>query len=389
MSTDFSRTRNAIILGIILCVLMMPPGAAATMEDFEAGGAIFGVFNAIQQENRDDDDPRRNQFDFAANVDFGWKIQKNIAGFVQFQAGPGEGSLLFAGPEAVITDVNITFNFDDPDASLTVGSFDTPFGEETRVLTNNGTSFGNAFVLNSLFYDAFAGSSVGTLNTLGIMGALSKGTVDLTLALTNGTEATASNPDGNYGIVGLIGFTPSTLDELRIAASFIYSNDRTLSGESGSEAEFTGWMAEGKYEFEKGFYGKGYLNHVIYGDDDSGTRDGVTSWMGEFRYGVEDWHIAARMSGWHPKDNNGDGSGISPFMPIPGFAEPKPEIPPGPGGGTVLTDQSVRRIQIGGGLLVYENVLIKAEVFQDNYQHATNGESTDTEGFIAGLNVRF
>jgi hypothetical protein len=385
----FLRTQGLAIILPVLWALMVPPGVTSGAEEFEAGGAIIGVFNAMQQENRDGNTPRRNQFDFAANVDLEWRIQDDITGVVQLQGGPGEGSLLFTGPEAITADVHITISFDDPDASLTLGMFNAPLGEETEVLTDNGSSFANALVLNSLFYEAFAGNSVGAPALLGVKGTLSKGSVDLTLAITNGTDATAANSDGNYGIAGLVGFTPSTLDELRIAASFIYSNDRTLSGESGSESEFTGWMAEGKYEFDKGFYGKAYLGHVVYGDDDSNTRDGVTVWMGEFRYGVRDWHLAARLSGWHPKDSNGDGLGISPYMPIPGFAEPKPGLPLQPGGGGVLTDQRVRRIQIGGGMLLYDNVLVKGEVFQDNYRHAANGESTDTEGFIAAINVRF
>jgi hypothetical protein len=367
----------------------MVPHHAATMEDFEAGGAILGIFNAIQQDNQDDNDPRRNQFDFAANIDLTWQIQDNITGTVQLQGCPGEGTLFCGSAETITADIHITFTFDDPDASLTFGMFTFPFGEETENLTDVGSSFNNAFILNSLLYDALAGTSVAAPSLTGVKGTLSKGTVDLMLALTNGTDATATNPDGNYGIAGQVGFTPKALEELRIAASVIYSNDQTLSGESGTESEFTGWMAEGKYEFEKGFYVKAYLNHLIYGDDNPDTRDGVTSWMGEFQYGVEQWHIAARISGWHPRNHDGDRAGISPFIPIPGLAEPKPAVPPGPGGGAILTDQSVRRIQIGGGVLLYENVLIKAEVFQDNYQHATNGESTDVEGFIAGLNIRF
>ena len=106
---------------------------------------------------------------------------------------------------------------------------------------------------------------------------------------------------------------------------------------------------------------------------------------------VENWHLAARISGWRPRDDNGDAIGISPYVPIPGFAEPKPDIPLEPNGdpGYLVTDQKVRRIQIGGGVSLYDNVLLKGEVFQDNYQHSVGGQSTDTEGFVAAINVKF
>jgi hypothetical protein len=372
---------KALVLALFPALLFFTQVSAAE-DNVNLSGAFLGAFNTIKQDNRADTEEHRSQFDFAANINMEWKIKKNITGVFQFQASPGDGSLAFPGPETQITDLNITFAFEDPDICLTVGSFDTPFGEQTGYLTNNADAFRNPLFLNSLFYSAFAGAPTSTLNALGIRGTLSSNHLDATLAVTNGTDATADNQDGNFGVSGILGLTPSSLEKLRLAVSLMYSKDNSEAGTSGFRAEFSAFLAEGRYRIDDNAHIAGYCGLTKYGDGNTGTDDEVIVCMGQFRYGIDRWHLAVRVSGWSPGDDNGDDAGISQYIPNPGLAIEQAGVVP-------YTDQNVRRIQIGGGFAFDDNLVLKGEIFQDNYSKTSDDESTDVEGLIVTLNGRF
>ncbi len=357
--------------------------------EVSVGGATLVLINFFDQDNKGTG-PDRNQFDFAVNLDFEWKILPNVTVVTQLQGGTGGGSFGFQGPEPAVTDLNVTFTSDQPNLSVTVGSFDTPFGEETANLTNNAGAFGNAFILNSLFYSSFGGQ-VGTLNTLGVMGTMSMPAADLTLAVTNGTDEGAHNPDGNFEWVISAG-TSAILDGLRLAGSYMQSDDAfddpattddpaTAEDESldfaGFGADFQGWMVDGSYQITEGSYIKGYVGGIEFDDSIAATKDDVGIWMGEVAYGQGPWQLAFRLSGWDPDDD--DGAGVkNGLIPNPGLSSEWDEVDP-------RTDQSVQRLQAGGSWRFTDALVMKALYVKDDYDK----EDFDMDGFMLVLNGRF
>ncbi|MCZ6754595.1 MAG: hypothetical protein O7E49_04710 [Gemmatimonadetes bacterium] len=135
--------------------------------------------------------------------------------------------------------------------------------------------------MNSLFY-SFFGGTVGTLNTLGAMGTIETSVVDLTVALTNGTDDSAVNADGNYEIVVSLG-TDYGLSGVRTAVSFIRTDDSDRSGSTGFAADLTGVMLDFRVEIADRVTAKGYFSRLRFGDADPATEDDLSTWMGELR----------------------------------------------------------------------------------------------------------
>ncbi len=54
-----------------------------------------------------------------------------------------------------------------------------------------------------------------------------------------------------------------------------------------------------------------------------------------------------------------------------------------------MLDQAIRRIQVGVGRAIHDNLVIKGEWFFDDYRRLSAGRSTDVIGVIVSLNARF
>lgn len=376
---------RTLVLAALVSVSL--PAQAFEVGPVTVGGAYLGTYYTFDQDNRTTNDRRRSRFDLGANLDFNWKVNDRVNGLIQLQMGTDDGAAGTLGlggrgnnQQVEVTDLFVEIKaLDKPDVTLTIGSFDTPFGEEVGSLSNNADVGNNAMIQNSLFYAAYGGN-MGTLNTLGVMAGLSAGIFDLTGAITNGTDESANNSDGNYEFVASLGVTPLT--GLRLAGSYVNSDDTEPSGFSGFGAKFDGWLGEAKYDFSENAYIKGYFGEMTYGDENPATRDDVTVWMGEARYGQGRWHLAARISGWDPDDADGSGVGMSTALPNPGRSIAQ-------GGIAVVTDQEVQRIQIGAGYRLYDGLSLRAEWFQDDYDRPSSGRSTDVDGVIVALSGTF
>ena len=127
---------------------------------------------------------------------------------------------------------------------------------------------------------------------------------------------------------------------------------------------------------------KGYFSRLRFGDADPATEDDLSAWMGELRVGKGGWHAAARLSGWTPDDSDGGGSGMSTVLPNAGLAVRLGGISP-------VLDQAIRRIQAGAGRAIHDNMVIKGELFFDDYRRLSSGRSTDVLGVIVSVNARF
>lgn len=375
-----NRLMSSNFLILTAAVLFISNANAQNAERLKLGGAFNSVFNVIRQENQQVDDARRQQFDLALNLDLQYSIRPNIHGYVQLQTGSGSGSLGLSGPELSVTDLNLEFDI-SPALQLTLGSFDTPFCLETQYLTNNGDGFSNALFLNSLFYSAFAGTNVGTLNTVGVKGTYVAPLAKFTVAVTNGTDESALNPDGNFGLV-FSSCTQAIIPGLNLAASVIASDDTSAAGASGTRAKFRGWIFDSRYELSPEIFIHGFLGQFNYDDRLDLSKDKINVWKAEGRYGSSPWHLAARISGWMPAKSKGRTFFTSPFIPNPGFGIAQQENAPHP-------EQRIIRLQAAFGWHFTEDLLLKLEWFNDRYDGFELVRDFDVNGWILALNARF
>jgi len=73
---------------------------------------------------------------------------------------------------------------------------------------------------------------------------------------------------------------------------------------------------------------------------------------------------------------------MSTVLPNPGLAVSLGGISP-------VLDQAIRRIQVGVGRAIHDNLVIKGEWFFDDYRRLSAGQSTDVLGVIVSVNGRF
>lgn len=369
-------------IGVVLTVIAMSllSFSAALAGEVTISGAFLGTASALDQDDRLSGDSQRRGFDFAANVDINWELREDLRGIIQFQGAPEGGHLGFVdGLE--IADLAIEYDADE-NIVLTAGSFDMPFGDQTNRLTNNGDATGSPFFLNTLLYSALAGTPVGTLNTLGIMGAFTNSAVDITAAVTNGTDEAADNPDGNIAGAFRATVMPEEFGGFSATGSLLYSDDSESSGSSGTRSEFFAILGELRFVDEDDLFAGGYLGLLNYGDDFDGTDDGVFVWMIEGGIMQGAVSVSGRISGWHPEDDDSDGSGISSHIPNSGFGMRV-------GRQSVYTDQTVMRFQGAVGYAFTDVVSAHAEGFFDNYDGTTVGRSTDVLGAVVYVSALF
>lgn len=356
------------------------------LDRLSVGGAYLGLFSGLDQDERSPADPARRGFDFAFNLDLEWTLSERVRAVAQLQSGTGAGHLGFKGSELVLTDINVVADFPFRDrgwlqsASVRVGSFDTPFGEQTAAQTNNANASNNPVLLNSLLYSVLGGT-VGTLNTLGVMGTLETDFANFTAAITNGTGEDAFNPDGHLELVVSAG-TDFGGSRVRAAGSFITSDDRDVSGVTGFGANFTGALGEVRVDPTDQVRLKGYLGTFSFGDGNGATDDDVVAWMGEILFRQNRWHVSGRLSGWIPGDRDGSRSGMSDAIPNPGLADDRLGVAPD-------LDQEIRRLQVGGGYALGAGLAIKLEFVIDDYLQETLGRETDVGGVIVALQGTF
>jgi hypothetical protein len=367
---------------MLFFIILFGKGALQAEEpgNFELSGHYLGMFNSLTPQNAPDTLSKNRQFDAAANLDILWKIHHKVKGNIQLQMGTGFGSLDFAISSVVVTDLNIEIDI-HPKFQLTLGSFDTPFGADTPYLSNNANTLENSFFLNSLFYGVFAGTDVGTLNTIGLKGYYHNKLGHLTAAVTNGTDESALNPDGNFGFVISTLSTP-LLDRFQAGISFIHSADSSKSGSSGTGASFSAGLIDAIYEYNSNAYVRTYLGLLGYDDKNKNTKDEVVIWKLEGRYPVLHGYFAARVSSWLPKEVGTDTSAVNNIIPPAGTGWRQRPL-------TQVIDQRVYRYQLGFGWPVVEDMYLKLEIYYEDYLTETKGVPYDITGFIVGLNAKF
>ena len=339
------------------------------------GGNFLSVFNSLNQKDQLNNQAKKTQFDVAGNVDVTWNISEKITGAIQLQSSAGEGSLGFASNQVVLTDINLHIILSNQFA-LTTGSFDTPFGTQTSNLTNNADATNNPLILNSLFYSAFAGTNAGTLNTIGAMLDFNLNDFQSTLALTNGTDEGALNPDGNFEIVANIGY--QFTESFFLSTSLLLSEDISASGIAGFGTNLTAMMIDCNAQPLDNLNIAAYVGQLTFDDGLTLTDDDVTILMIQGTFPISPgMHISFRSSMWTPEDDDGDGLGQSRQLVLPGFNGTF-------GSNTAVTDQHVNRLQLGFGYELIKNLQFKSELFLENYD-----KSKDIKGIILALNASF
>ena len=306
-------------------------------------------------------DQQYKQLDTAFNIDFNLSISEEIDGFFQFQGASGSSYLGFPGPEAVLTDINITYQAKGKPYDVIMGSFDTPFGQYTGRLTNNADSSANSFVKNPLLYTTLAGY-VGTLNTLGVMSNIQHSLFDASIAITNGTAESALNDDGNFETVFRIKPTYLLLSDTSF--SYIYSDDR---GNSDSfDTVFSGWMLDLDKALTDNLDLKLFYAELNYDDSDAATEDIVTSYLIELAYKLDMYSLAFRYESYQRQDQSDVNADIpNVFLSTSALAD-----------GSVF--QRVDVFSVGYTRYLSDQLLLKTEGFVeigDDNQKATGAVS--------------
>lgn len=382
---------NKVIIATLVLVIttIAVPVSALDTDKIEIGGSALGLGFFLNQDDEYrvpmyiEHKAQRQGFDFGVNLDLSMTLTEELVFGTQLQMGPGNGPFGIVGPGAEVTDIYFEYAPREKNLSFVFGSFDTPFGEETGNLSNNGDTFANNFIFNSLLYSAFAGP-VGTLNTLGVMGTWSHDMVEATVAITNGTDESASNDDGNMEYVARVGFYPGT-EMIRLAGSYLHSYDKAMQQSTGFGMHLSGFLGEVFITPVEGLFLKGYVgqlkdesyegSYVDYLGGDEGNT--ILLWMGELSYEFKQYTLAIQASGWNPEDNNGNGSPIFPAF-TPGLSNVD-----------TYNDQDIMRVQ---GSLIYkvnDDVMLRLNPFMDKYSEEVSDNSTDVLGIVGGINVRF
>ena len=368
--------------GQLVVLLLVLSGPIFSKPSVEIGGHFFGAMNGFYQSNSSGSEGKRQQFDYAANVDVLYRLSDKIFGIIQFQGSPGAGSLGFPGEELIVTDLYLTY-ITDQNTEFTFGSFDAPFGLQTESLSNNADTFRNPFILNSLLYSSFVSAPIGTLNTVGLKIERQYDFGTVVSSVTNGTSESAINTDGNFGTIQRLS-TDKVLEGHHFAVSYMRSNEfqSNPAPNSGFNADFEGIILDWHYSGMDTVMLKIYSAWLEYGDRNPATEDKVVSWMMEASKEFDGWSLAARLSSWMPKDDDGNGAGISSVMPAAGLATSV-------NGNSPALDQDVIRAQLAVTYPLEDNLLVKTEVFLDNYKKEVAGSQTDVPGFLISLNMQF
>ncbi len=132
---------------------------------------------------------------------------------------------------------------------------------------------------------------------------------------------------------------------------------------------------------------KGYIGEVEFGDNTPTTKDEVGIWMGEVTHGKGQWQVALRLSGWDPDDDDGLAA-ANATIPNPGLNAPWTVVG-GTGAASARVDQSVRRLQLGASWALSEDLVVKLEYVDDDYDKTAIGELGDVDGVIFFVNGRF
>tara|TARA_A100001015_G_scaffold275930_1_gene333672 strand:+ start:2161 stop:3225 length:1065 start_codon:yes stop_codon:yes gene_type:complete len=335
--------------------------ASISTDQLSIGGAYLGVFNDFNK--------KQAQFDYATNINIEFDIAENLSGLVEFQSSPGNGSLGFEGPSAVVTDISLFYNLylNNHLTKITFGSFDAAFGYETQFLSNNADTFNNLYIINSLTYAALAGQ-VGTLNTLGIQAENKYKYVDLTTSISNGTSETAYNENKTFE--HLVQFsTHSLIDGLRITGTYFKSDDSHDARDS-FQTNLTAILYEVNYLMLNTFNLKLKKADFIFDDQNSLTSDRVFSYEIELSYDKDPFFIGCRASLWRPQ-----GSVSSSDIPNPGLLN--------------TISGRIDRIQLTGGIYLKENIVYKSEVIHEVYDTIAGVNITKNTGVITGFNIQF
>ena len=352
--------------------------AETNEENFSVCGSYIGAGYLIDQKNRAATDASRSRFDAAANIDVNWRLSEKVGGIVQFELGVGNSSVGYNGPvnpgdiHAVLTPSS------EIPLSFRLGSFDIPYGAERFHATGHADATNNSFHFNSLMGSALGTRPVSWGGTVGLLAEYTAGPFTIRGAITNGTSGDANNADGNAMYVGELGWL-GLEDRLHLSGGYLHSDDRDPRGTTGLNADLRGWVSDARLDWNENTHLAGSYGRLQWGDDVGATRDDIDFWMAEAAWGLGDWQIAGRYSGWEPDDDNGNGTGMSSVLPNPGLAVSS-------GGVAVNVDQPVHRLQIGGRWRFAPNTYLKAEWFRDSYER-TGGY--DAEGTMVSVNGAF
>lgn len=354
--------KSVVMLGLLSSTLM-----AYDSDYLSISGIYTGGYTDLHPKNRT---VQHNQFDYAANLSFWYLIRDDISGVFELQMGVGNSELGFASETVKLNDIFVNYAPEGKPYNLTFGSFGAPFGQFSDYLVNNADLSGTALILDPI-------GPVGAFNIVGLMTEYVHKSGEYIVAVTNGTDPSASNVDGRLS--ALIRYVSPLLNNtVTVGGGYHHSEDSGFGG-SGLKVDYDASILD--VHANLGVVSiKAYVAQLHFEDGNSGTNDRVMTSMIQISHELNDrLKLALRGSFWDPEDRTGDR-----FIGLlnPGFATAAKN--------TLKVDQHVARYEFGGTYAVNESVAIKGEIFIDDYSKQTSTDAvTDVPGALLYITLGF
>ena len=354
--------KNFLNIILLTSVLSIHIFSAIDTNKLTIGGTYLGIFNSFEE--------NQTQFDYAANIDFSYSLNKDLKGYIQLQSGAGNGTIGLAEPEVALTDIMLIYTptFICKEMSLTFGSFDTPFGYNSEFLSNNADTLSSPYVLNSLPFAALGGQ-MGTLNTLGVKLKNKFKYIDLITSISNGTSETSYNENRTFEKLTQVSLH-SFIKNLRITGS-IFNSDDLADTQDSFNSDVDATLIEINYGLLNWYEFK-YKAYNFYFDDGTSAEDNTKAYEFEINYNKTPILIGLRASFWRPESET-----MSTATPSPSLL------------GTASNSDKVDRYQLTSGYYFDTNILFKLELISELTENNTGGNKETNNGFITGFNVKF
>lgn len=354
----------------------------AWYKDFALSADVLGYGHGIFIEDGPED--VLTQFNILLNLDGVWQVDNHWEAGFQIQAGKGEDYFgLVDGLE--LTDLYLSYQQAEGSGwKWTLGSYDTPFGDQVSRVSNNAAMDGNSFFSNSLFYSAYGGVA-GTLNTVGLLGEYRTQRFDARGSFSNGSGESAANVDGGLQIVLDFDFRPT--EGWGLGLSWIQGEDSYIHDADGKGVDLQGgvldlhWVA-GDDITDSGFWAYAGSLQV---SDEADIEEDLEFAMIEGRFNLGVFFLALRVSAWLPEDNDGSGSGVvasaNEFNPAFAFYD---QI-----GLLVPPDQDITRFQFSVGRRIHERGIAKFGLLYDEFDLGSAYGDPNSLHLIASMQWHF
>ena len=319
-------------------------------------GSVTSGFWGKNQDVSYVDNARNIQFETAANLNVEAIVDDSVTVGFDLEMGDSNSVLEFAEGIGVFPYIIVKQN---SNLEYRIGSFTVPIGQVSDLGTGNA-HYNSLFLVNDLGYSFLSDSAVQTFDSTGANVSIQSNHGDIDIAAFNGTDTDSSNEDGGFGVAFRYQYD---LNGVIVGGSYMGSND--YGDDSAIDANLTVTMVDASTTFY-GFNLFAYYGLLDANDYDSSTDDSVTIYAVSASttlpelLSIKGMQLGTKISGWGPDDYNGDSTGISSALEIPGFAESSTTD-------TIPNDQDITRYDFTLMIPIKDQVSLSNHIIYDDY----------------------